>query len=256
MNPTTTVYPAHLKDILFIDIETVSLTQRLEELNEEMQAQWQKKSWQLTRDPEVAPTDSYRERAAIYAEFGKVVCIGLGILHMPDAQAQPELRLTVLQNHNEKQLLQDFADMLLKLNNPRLQLCGHNGKEFDFPYLCRRFLINQLPLPAILNMAGKKPWEINHIDTLELWKFGDYKSYTSLSLLAAVFNIPTSKDDIDGSQVGEVYYKQQDLSKIARYCQEDVRVTAQVYLALSALPVIQEESIIRKALPTEEAAKL
>lgn len=245
-------YPATLKDILFIDIETVSLTQHYDQLNEEMQAHWGKKAIQLTRDPEVSPEASFTERAAIYAEFGKVVCIGLGMIRFSTEKAIPDLRLTVLQNHDEQQLLQEFSDLLTRLNNPRLQLCGHNGKEFDFPYLSRRMLINGLPLPTVLNVAGKKPWEVNHIDTLELWKFGDYKSFTSLSLLASVFDIPTSKDDIDGSQVGEVYYQEEDLFKIARYCQEDVRVTAQVYLRLMGLPALPQHSIIR-ATPKKEA---
>ncbi|HEY8400107.1 MAG TPA: ribonuclease H-like domain-containing protein, partial [Cytophagaceae bacterium] len=160
-----------------------------------------------------------------------------------DSEGKRSLKVKSFAGDDEKILLLEFKELLEKFNQDKLTLVAHNGKEFDFPYLCRRMLINQIELPSVLNIGGKKPWEINHIDTLELWKFGDRKSYTSLELLAAVFDIPTSKDDIDGSMVNEVYYQQRDLEKIACYCRKDVIVTAQLLLKLHNEPLINEDQV-------------
>jgi uncharacterized protein YprB with RNaseH-like and TPR domain len=124
-----------------------------------------------------------------------------------------------------------------------LYLCAHNGKEFDYPYLIRRILINGLEVPSILNLSGKKPWEVNHIDTMELWKFGDYKHYTSLELLATVFGISSPKDDINGSDVGRVYWQENDLQRIVKYCQKDVVTIVNLLLRFKGKPMMGEESI-------------
>ena len=142
-----------------------------------------------------------------------------------------------------KKLSSSNSSTLLNKQSKNLHLCAHNGKEFDFPYLCRRLLINGLPVPSHLQIAGKKPWEINHLDTMELWKFGDYKSHTSLNLLAAIFDLPTPKNDLDGSKVKDVYYQDKDLNRIAKYCENDVVTTAQILLRYKGLPVIPQENI-------------
>jgi len=229
--------------ILFIDIETVSQTNNYDELPERIKTQWARKSSFLKPDIERSPEELYHDRAAIYAEFGKIVTIGLGYFDHSDKNST-SLRLTSIANHDETQLLQDFVSMLYKFNHDKLQLCGHNGKEFDFPYLCRRLLVNGLKLPYVLDTSGKKPWEVNHLDTMEMWKFGDWKHYTSLDLLASIFGIESSKDNIDGSQVGSVYYEENDLEKIAKYCMRDVAVTAQLYLKLKSQQGIDPENII------------
>lgn len=227
-----------LNNVFVIDIETVPQKENFEELPIHLQELWDKKSLYQRKEGQTA-TEFY-ERAGIWAEFGKIVCISLGIYHLEKKQIH--LRVRSFAHNNETVLLKQFANLLAK-QPKNLQLCAHNGKEFDFPYLCRRMLINGLPIPAQLQISGKKPWEINHLDTLELWKFGDYKNYTSLNLLAAVFDLPTPKNDIDGSKVKEVYYQDKDLNRIAAYCQNDVITTAQLLLRFKGLPIITQENI-------------
>ncbi|AWW30370.1 3'-5' exonuclease [Echinicola strongylocentroti] len=222
-----------LKDILFLDIETASFTERLDGLSPRLQQEWAKKAKQLSKEGDLSVEELYFEKAGIYAEFGKVVCVGVGYFLYDPEQDQLQFRTKYIAQEEEHDTLLELRKLLEKKH---WTLCAHNGKEFDFPYLCRRMLINRVPLPEVLQMAGKKPWEIRHIDTLELWKFGDYKHYTRLELLAAIFDIPSSKDNIDGSEVNEVFYKQKDLKSIAIYCLKDVEVTARIYLAYQGLP--------------------
>ncbi len=216
-----------LESILFLDIETVPQFEDFDTVPERFKPLWEKKS-KFFRDENQEAADVY-QRAGIYAEFGKVVCISVGMFHLKDGKRQ--FRIKSFFGGDERLLLQQFTDMINRLTGkPDLLLCAHNGKEFDFPYIARRMLINGLPLPGVLNIAGKKPWEIKHLDTLELWKFGDYKNYTSLELLMAAFDIPSPKDDIDGSQVAEVFYKEKNIERITRYCEKDVQAIAQLFL--------------------------
>lgn len=233
-----------LDQIVFIDIETVSAKATFEELDERFQALWSIKHKQLFAKDYLSPEDSYPNKAAIYAEYGKVITVGMAYL-VKNENKEWTLKGTVLKNDNELELLSESVIHLNKLfKRGKKILCAHNGKEFDFPYLCRRILANRLTLPTVLDIQGKKPWEISHIDTLEMWKFGDRKAYTSLDLLAAVFNIETSKSALDGSKVGDAYYKYQQLDEIAEYCLQDVIVLAQIYLALQGFDAINKENII------------
>ncbi len=230
--------------ILFLDIETVSCVGNYQLLPTRIQQLWHKKSLLIKNEEECTPEELFVKKAAIYAEFGKVVAIAVGYIRN-DEQNQPQLRLKAFTSDDEKELLLSFKELLeKKFDQDKLSLCAHNGKEFDYPYLCRRMLLNGIPLPSILDISGKKPWEVNHFDTMEMWKFGDKKSYTSLDLLAAIFGIESSKDDIDGSMVNEVYYESKDLNRIGKYCMQDVLVTAQLFLKLNCLPVIPEDQII------------
>lgn len=229
--------------ILFIDIETVSQTNDYDKLSERIKTQWARKSAFLKNENDKTTEELYHDCAAIYAEFGKIITIGLGYFSTND-DGESILRLTSITNHDESQLLKDFLELLSKFNQDKLLLCGHNGKEFDFPYMCRRMLVNGFKLPYVLDTSGKRPWEVNHIDTMEMWKFGDWKHYTSLDLLASIFGIESSKDGIDGSQVGNTYYEENDLDKIAEYCMRDVAVTAQLYLKLKSLDEIKSDNII------------
>ncbi len=215
-----------LQQILFLDIETVPMAERFEDLPEHYRKLWIKKANNLGGGEEMTVEDKF-ERAGIYAEFGKIVCISVGMFHPKEGTLH--FRLKSFYGEDEKKVLEDFIALLNGMRDKDLYLCAHNGKEFDFPYLARRMLINGLKLPGILDVAGKKPWEVPYLDTMELWKFGDYKHYTSLELLAAVFNIPTPKDDIDGSQVAKVYYEEKNPERIAVYCEKDVLTTARVY---------------------------
>jgi uncharacterized protein YprB with RNaseH-like and TPR domain len=231
-----------LSNILFIDIETVAQHPSHDLLTEDWKALWQKKAEIILRNNTVDSPESIYERAGIYAEFGKVICISCGLLQSNGSGKK--LVLKSFSGDDEKAVLLGFSDMLARWSpGQQKYFCAHNGKEFDFPYLCRRMVINCLPLPPMLNIAGKKPWEVPHIDTLEMWKFGDYKSFTSLNLLAGVLGIKTPKDDIDGSMVGEVYWKERNLSRIVHYCQKDVITVAQVYLRLLGETCVETENI-------------
>jgi uncharacterized protein YprB with RNaseH-like and TPR domain len=231
-----------INNILFLDIETVPQHDGHENLPDEWKALWEIKAAYLIRNRESETTQSIYSRAGIYAEFGKIVCISCGAVC-----GSGEERKIVIKSfcgHEEKLLILQFSEMLTKwCAEGNKFLCAHNGKEFDFPYLSRRMIINQLPIPEILKVSGKKPWEIPHLDTLELWKFGDYKNYTSLALLSRALGISTPKDDIDGSKVHEVYWKEKNLSRIATYCQKDVLAVAQVFLRLHGEPLIKNENV-------------
>ncbi len=227
-----------LDKVLFLDIETVPMCATYEELPERFMPLWDKKAAYLKKEEEDSPASLF-PRAGIYAEFGKVVCISFGML------IDGNFRIKSFFGDDEKALLTDFANLLeSKFSSKEFLLCAHNGKEFDFPYLSRRMLINGMSLPEILDLAGKKPWEVPHLDTMELWKFGDFKNYTSLELLTAVFDIPTPKDDIDGSQVGEVYWQEKDLERIVKYCQKDVLSIAQLFLRYQNKPLLTEEQVL------------
>ncbi len=241
-----------LYNTLFLDIETVPGVYDFEELSDELQELWAVKARSILRKPEEELefdeiVETYRTRAGIYAEFGKIICISVGFLTRQQGSAEPLLRLKSFANHMEASVLEDFAELLEKhFNNPdKFALCGHNIKEFDIPYICRRILVNQLPFPRMLDIAGRKPWETKHLlDTMELWKFGDIKNYTSLRLLAAVFGFPSPKDDMDGSQVAGVYWEERDLDRIAAYCEKDVLATAQLFLKMKRQPILREDQIV------------
>ncbi|UCS94159.1 3'-5' exonuclease [Echinicola marina] len=230
-----------IRDILFLDIETVSGTASLQELPDRLKEEWLKKSSFLETKEDMTSEKCYFEKAGIYAEFGKVACIGMGYFLYDPEQEQLQFRTKSIAEELEHDTLLNFREILEK---KQWTLCAHNGKEFDFPYLCRRMLVNRIPLPDVLQMAGKKPWEIHHLDTLELWKFGDYKHYTRLELLATLFDIPSSKDDINGAEVNMYYYHHDDLSSIRKYCLKDVEVTARIYLAYQGLPSQMDIKII------------
>jgi DNA polymerase elongation subunit (family B) len=202
---------------------------------------WEKKSKSLTKE-DITPSDIY-DRSAIYAEFGKIVCIGVGLI--TGHPSEPKLRLKSFFGDDEKTILEEFAQLLNgHFGTDRHRLCAHNGKEFDFPYIARRMVIHGIKIPFLLDNAGKKPWEINNLDTMELWKFGDFKSFVSLNLLANLFDIPTPKDDIDGSMVADVYYRDKDLPRIAVYCNKDVVTLVQVLLKLMNKAIIPNENIL------------
>ena len=230
-----------LEHIIFIDIETVPTHRYYNELPIGLQQLWDKKFEQLNMSHET-PAEAFQDRAGIYAEFGKIIVIGLGYFKNIDGKLS--FRMTALQNDNEKELLEQFNQLLNeKFPHYRYRFCAHNGKEFDYPYLCRRMIINQVQIPLHLDIRGKRPWEIKHLDTLELWKFGDYKHYTSLDLLCNVLDIPTSKKTIDGSKVAGKYYEENALQEISQYCLDDVLATARIYQRLTTQPIIKEEDI-------------
>ena len=232
----------NLEEILFIDIETVPLQNNFKELSIDWQKLWeQKMKFQIKEDE--SAEDLY-ERAGIYAEFGKIICISAGYI----SQKKGELffRVKSFYSENEKELIDDFFNALHKFTYAgKKRLCAHNGQEFDYPYIARRALVNRLKLPKILDIAGQKPWETKEflLDTLQLWKFGDYKHYTSLSLLCALFEIPTPKDDIDGSQVGKVYWEDKDIDRIIKYCEKDTLAVANLLLSYKGDEIIKEENM-------------
>ena len=229
-----------LENILFLDIETVPEVATFAELSDLKKELFAKKT-EYQRKNEISVEDFY-DRAGIWAEFGKIICISVG--YFVDLDGNRSFRLTSFSG-DEKQLLIDFKQLLDNhFNKDHHLLCAHNGKEFDFPYIARRMIINSVPLPSILNLFGKKPWEVAHLDTLELWKFGDYKHYTSLNLLTNILGIPSPKQDIDGSQVANVFYKEHDLDRIVKYCERDTLAVAQLLLRFNNLELLQEDEIV------------
>lgn len=230
-----------VEKVLFLDIETVPAVYQFDELEPKAKELFESKT-RFMQNEEKTFTDLYNDRGGIYAEFGKIVCISVGFINSTSTGKQ--IRMKSFYHDDEETLLRQFKDLLGEhYNSPNSILCGHNAKEFDFPYICRRMLINGLELPATLDIAGKKPWEINHLDTMELWKFGDFKAYTSLALLCYVFNIPTPKDDISGADVARVYYEDKDLERIKVYCEKDVVALIQLFLKMRGDGLVEEEEI-------------
>jgi predicted PolB exonuclease-like 3'-5' exonuclease len=184
-------------------------------------------------------SDLYQQKAAIFAEFGKIICISVGMW------SHKELRLKIKSffGNDEKTILAEFIDFCQKLKSTKYLFCGHNIKEFDIPYICRRMLIQDFKIPKILDFQNKKPWDVQMIDTLQLWKFGDYKHYVSLDTLTTIFGVPSPKEEIDGSMVGDVYWKENNLSKIVAYCQRDVEAVAQLFLKLNQQPPLFPDQI-------------
>jgi uncharacterized protein YprB with RNaseH-like and TPR domain len=234
----------NIESILFLDIETVPAFPGFSEVSSPFRELWIHKAEQLSQkgeqtsaDPEQKAATLY-ERAGIYAEFGKIICISTGVFR------NQSLWIKSFAGDDEKELLASFNEMLEKAKEKGFSyLCAHNGKEFDYPYIIRRMLIHGLDVPEILDLSMKKPWEIPHLDTMELWKFGDYKSYTSLELMAACLGIPTPKDDIRGSDVARVYWTEKDLARIVTYCQKDVITIVNIFLRLKGLQPIPDSMV-------------
>ncbi|GHM99944.1 3'-5' exonuclease [Cytophagales bacterium WSM2-2] len=232
-----------LRDILFLDIETIGAVENYDQLSERFKTQWARKASFFKREENQTDGDLFHERAGIYAEFGKIIVIAIGKFAEGE-NGTITFRTKAFSGADEKKLLEDFKSVLDKTDPSKTKLCAHNGKEFDFPYVSRRMLVNGIALPSLLNLAGMKKWDIPHLDTMEMWKFGDYKHYTSLDLLLALFDIPTSKGRMDGSMVNQVYYKEKNLAKITEYCVADVIAIAQLYSRMKGLPLIEEKNII------------
>ncbi|MCD4737414.1 MAG: 3'-5' exonuclease [Bacteroidales bacterium] len=231
------LYQINFEKILFLDIETVPACPQYAEQPDKLKKLWDHKAKFLKKEEDQTPEDVYGQ-AGIYAEFGKIVCISSGFYK------NNEFRIKSFFGDDETKLLEEFAGLLNNYYATQDSvLCAHNGKEFDYPYIARRMLINGLKLPGVLNIAGKKPWEVRHLDTMELWKFGDYKHYTSLDLLTYIFDIPTPKEDMDGSMVREVYYEEKNLQKIVDYCQKDTLAVAQLLLKYLGQPLIEENMV-------------
>ena len=235
---------ASINNILFLDIETVPQYADYNSLPKDWKELWDTKATTLLKYHEEETKETIYHRAGIYAEFGKIICISCGFIF--GTGSDKKIILKSFHGENENVLLVEFCEMLNKWASSideQKFLCAHNGKEFDFPYLCRRLIINNFPIPTILNTSGKKPWEVCHLDTLELWKFGDFKSFTSLNLLAHTLGIPTPKDDIDGSKVWSVYWNDRDIQRIVNYCQKDVITVAQIFLKLNCDSAVKPENV-------------
>ncbi|KAA1247626.1 3'-5' exonuclease [Aquimarina sp. RZ0] len=229
-----------LEHVLFLDIETVPEQESYDSLSEEMKYLWADKT-RYQRKEDFTPSEFY-DRAGIWAEFGKIVCISVGYFVF---KGETRSFRTTSFHGEESQLLIDFKNLLeTHFNRPHHLLCAHNGKEFDFPYIARRMIIHNISLPSKMNLFGKKPWEVPHLDTLDLWKFGDYKHYTSLKLLTNILGIPSPKDDIDGSQVRQVYYEEKDIDRIIIYCEKDTVAVAQIVLRLRQENLLDEDEVI------------
>lgn len=230
-----------LNDILFLDIETVPQEEYWSSLTTETQHLFEGKTKYQRKDEFTA--EEFYERAGIWAEFGKIICISVGYFNTINKKRQ--LRIRSFYGNDESKILTDFKNLLdAHFDHTSNVLCAHNGKEFDFPFIARRMIVHQIPLPKKLNLFGKKPWEVPHLDTLELWKFGDFKHYTSLKLLTHILGIPSPKDDIDGSEVAAVYYKEKDIQRIVKYCEKDTIAVAQLLLKFNNEAILNEQEIV------------
>ena len=233
----------NVENILFLDIETVPMVANYIDLPENFRKLWDRKAEMLSMNDRSAEKEpklpgELFSRAGIYAEFGKIICVSTGVIR------NQSVWIKSFYGDDEKQVLREFSDMLFKATGKKFQfLCAHNGKEFDYPFLIRRMLINDLPIPPLLDLIGKKPWEINHFDTMEMWKFGDYKNFTSLELLATIFGIPSPKDDIKGSDIARVYWEEKNLERIVTYCQKDVLTIVNLFLKFQGKEPMDESSI-------------
>ena len=224
-----------IEHILFIDIETVPIHYHYNELADTTRELWDKKML-YAKD---GTAEEQYAKAGIFAEFAKVICIGLGFM------SGGKFRTKAIAGDDEKEILTEFSQLLNQhFYKEEHLLCAHNGKEFDYPFLCRRLLVNQLPLPKLLQLQGFKPWNVKHLDTMEMWRFGDIKNFTSLNLLAHIFNVPSPKDDIDGSQIAEVYYEEKNIERIKTYCLKDVITLIRIYQCLKGLPPIKDEGVL------------
>ena len=229
-----------LENILFLDIETVPEVESFTDLDAEMQLLWDHKTQYQRRDE--ASAEDFYNRAGIWAEFGKIICISVGYFNIKNDIRN--FRLTSFIG-DELKILKDFSQLLNNhFSGPQYLLCGHNAKEFDLPFIARRMIIHKISLPVKLNLVGKKPWEIPHLDTLEMWKFGDYKHFTSLKLLAKILGIPSPKDDIDGSEVAAVFYKEKDIDRIVTYCEKDTLTVAQIFLRMRNEELLIPEEVL------------
>lgn len=231
----------NLKTVMFIDIETVPQWDSYGSMPDELRLLWDRKASFIAKDRQTS--EDVFQRAGIYAEFGKIICISVGLFD--NRKGAKPFRVKSYYGHDEQELLMQFSEALKKASAKKITaLCAHNGKEFDFPYIARRMIINGIPLPPMLDVAGRKPWEVPFLDTLEYWKFGDYKNYTSLHLLTTILKIPTPKDDIDGSMVAEVYYEYRDLKRIVTYCEKDVIAVAQIMQRFKGEPILGTDDVV------------
>lgn len=235
----------NFKNILFIDIETASGVNTYTTLTENMQKLWLRKARSLMNPLQKPLEDLYFERAALFPEFGRIISIGMGFLFY-NKNKELSLKVKTISNKNEKDLLLEFNQFIESTYpSKELSLVAHNGKEFDFPYLCKRMLVHQLVIPKALQLQGKKPWEVVHQDTIEWWRFGDKKGYVSLELLAEIMGIGNVKTDLSGDKVNYTFYIEKDLEKIKKYCAEDVITLAQLFLRFNFIDYIQEKNIQR-----------
>lgn len=230
-----------INKVLFLDVETVPLAPKFSDLSKEFQSLWiEKTRWQYSGKQ--TPDDYYNIKAGLMAEFSKIICVSVGYIY--NKNKKPCFRLKSFYGDNEKLILNNLKELLDdKFATEKHYLCAHNGKEFDYPFLCRRMLLNNINLPKILKISGKKPWEVRHLDTMEMWRFGDYKHYTSIELLAALFDIPKPKEDLNGSQVAKVYWQDKDFERIRNYCQKDTLTVAQILLKFIGRPILTEDQV-------------
>lgn len=235
--------PPDIKNLLVIDVETASIVPEYESLPERFKPLWDRKAKKF--DQEASVEDVFKNKAALLAEFGRIISIGVGYFHKNEEE-ETCLRVKTFASDDEKEILADFKSLVEdKFDQKKLTFVAHNGKDFDYPFLCRRMLVNGISLPIVLDFYNKKPWEIPHEDTMQMWRFGELRNYTSLETLAALFDIPSSKNDLDGSMVSRVYHEEGDLERIKTYCQNDVIVTARIYLRMQVLDDVKPENIFK-----------
>lgn len=235
------------EDLIIIDIETASIHPDFQHMDDVWKNLWEEKVARSLPE-KITAAEFYPLRAGVMAEFSKIICISMGYFNREESL---HMRVKSFYGHDEGVLLKGFLATLNKIENINNNWCfaGHNIKEFDIPFICRRLLVNGIALPKYLDFQNMKPWETNIVDTFQYWRFGDYKNFTSLKLLAATMGVPSPKDDIDGSMVGELYWsgdeeqRASNLKRIAVYCQKDVVTTGNIILRFKNLEMVHPDDI-------------
>jgi len=229
-----------IESIIFLDIETVSLFPNLLLADDATKKEWARKI--MKTNPTITPAlldDTYKEQAALHPEFSFITCISVGMVKGGKVYIKNIFGF----DHDEERTLEIFCETMQKIieKMERLQpkLCAHFGKGFDYPFISKRMLVHGMTIPNILDSYGKKPWEITNLDTHEIWKMGGFNS-ASLSAIAHAFGIPSPKDDIDGSQVGHVYWVDSKIDRIATYCAKDVFALINIFRCMQGSPAFSE----------------
>ena len=224
--------------LLFVDIETVGVDEDLDSLhhtNPKLSKVWEETGWdyfkrKYSEDSELSSNQMFVKRAALLPEFGKIVCISVGFI-VPSG----ETKLDSFYG-DEKNILISTSELLNRVDKLGFVICGHNVKNFDLPYIAKRMLINNIPVPKILPNYTIKPWESRVLDTKEVWGFNSFGGLSSLNLVCTSLGLETSKEgEVNGSNMHKYYYDSNNIEKIKNYCEEDVKCTINLVKKLKKL---------------------
>ncbi len=241
---------SELKQMVFIDIETIRGKKTYNDViteNPALDDYWQTKHTQIREKEPLSyghiedSAEMYEKMAALYPEWGQIVCISIGQIKFDEDGNPIKFTTKSFSGLYEKILLEEFNETASKIMSkyPRMQWVGHNIKGFDMPYIIKRSLINGVRVPNVFHLQKQKPWESQLIDTNDVWKFNGWNG-ARLGLLTEILNIPSPKQDMDGKMVSDVFWEDGDLNRISEYCEMDINATANVMLRISGMDIITD----------------